>query len=361
MTGIPTGTPTGTSTSTSTAVRMTRRTGRLRVLAVLLPALPALPLPAGAQTMAQTVAVVSQQGARVSRIEAGSVTAAWDVAQAPAVAVADASGRLYVSHPDGQAITVIEPGSTPRRLAFAGQAFGLAVEPDGRALYVGDWSGNRVLRIAPATGAVDGAAAVGRNPAGLVLGEGNRLYVAEREARSVGVIDTERMERIAGLHVGEGPFALAYDPVRRRVYVANVRSDDVTVIDALAGRVLAQVPAGASPYGVAVSADGARVVVTDQHAAAVSVIDAETLSVVATLPVGQYPEGVAILDGQAYVANWFSDDVTVIDLAHLRVTGRIGVAAGPRSILALPAAAVPGTPLEGPSKTLPETGQGAVR
>ena len=320
-----------------TATATARRTRWPYILAMLLPALLALPAAAGAQA----VAVVSQQGARVSRIEAGAVASALEVAPAPAVAAADATGRLYVSHPDGHAITVIEPDGATRRFAFAGQAFGLAVEPDGRALYVGDWSGNRVLRVSPTTGAVEAEVAVSRDPAGLVLGGDGRLYVAEREAGSVGVIDTGRMERIAGLPAGDGPFALAYDPVRRRVYVANVRSNDLTVIDAAAGRVFARVPAGASPYGVAVSADGARVVVTDQHAAAVSVIDAETLSVVATLPVGRYPEGVAIHDGRAYVANWFSDDVSVIDLASLRVTGRIPVAEGPRTILALPRPAAP--------------------
>ncbi|WP_425530527.1 hypothetical protein [Stenotrophomonas maltophilia] len=36
--------------------------------------------------------------------------------------------------------------------------------------------------------------------------------------------------------------------------------------------------------------------------------------------------------GRAYVANWFSDDVSVIDLASLRETGRIPVAEGPRSL-----------------------------
>ncbi|MGU3539854.1 YncE family protein [Methylobacterium sp. A54F] len=293
----------------------------------------------GTSAGAGNLAIVSQQGAQVARIEGGAVSAALAVAPAPAVVATDARGRLYVSHPDGHAITVIEPDGATRRLPFAGQAFGLAVEPDGRAIYVGDWSGNRVVRLSTATGAVEDEVAVGRDPTNLVLGKGGRLYVAERENRSVGVVDTDRMERISGLPVGDGPFALAFDPVRHRLYVANVRSNDMTVIDTAGGQILATMPAGPSPYGVAVSADGGRVIVTDQHAAAVSVIDAEALKVVATIPVGKYPEGVAILGSRAYVANWFSDDVSIVDLESLTVTGRISVAEGPRSIVALPQAA----------------------
>jgi YVTN family beta-propeller protein len=322
------------------APRALQGIGRFSFLTCLLVVGPAL----GVSAAAGKLAVVSQQGAQVTRIEGGAVSTAHAGTPAPAVAAADVAGRLYVSHPDGHVITVIEPDGTTRGLSFAGQAFGLAVEPDGRAIYVGDWSGNRIVRVAPSDGADAGEVAVGCDPAHLVLGEGGRLYVAERETRSVGVVDTGRMERIAGLPVGDGPFALAYDPIRHRLYVANVRSNDMTVIDTVGRRILATVPAGPSPYGTAVSPDGTRIVVTDQHAASISVIDADTLAVVATIPVGRYPEGVAILGRRAYIANWFSDDVSIVDLTSLTVTGRILVAEGPRSIIALPPGSAVPTP-----------------
>jgi YVTN family beta-propeller protein len=68
----------------------------------------------------------------------------------------------------------------------------------------------------------------------------------------------------------------------------------------------------------------------------VSVIDGDALAVTATVPVGRYPEAVAIRGGFAYVANWFSDDVSVIDLATLRETRRIPVAEGPRGLAVAP-------------------------
>ncbi len=280
----------------------------------------------------QAVVVASQQGARLTRIEGEAVAGSFTVPASPAVVAADGRGRLYVSHPDGHAVSVIEPDGAVRRLPLPAQAFGLAVEPDGSRLYVGDWSGHRVLCLSLPTGAVTGEIPVGPDPAGLVLGEPGRLYVAEREGRSVGVIDTGALRRVGGLPVGDGPFALAYDPDLARLYVANVRSNDVTVIDAAAGQVLATIPVGTAPYGVAVVSGGGRVLVTNQHAASVSVIEARALAVSATIPVGRYPEGVAILGGFAYVANWFSDDVSVIDLAARKEVRRLPVAEGPRTL-----------------------------
>ncbi|WP_449410369.1 YncE family protein [Methylobacterium komagatae] len=183
----------------------------------------------------QIVVVASQQGARLTRIEGEAVAGSFTVPASPAVVAADGRGRLYASHPDGRSISMIEPDGTVHRLPVQAQAFGLAVEPDGSRLYVGDWSGNRVLCLSPATGAVEGTIPVGPDPAALVLGEPGRLYVAEREGRSVGVIDTRTQRRVADLPVGDGPFALAYDPSLARLYVANVRSNDVTVIDTAGG------------------------------------------------------------------------------------------------------------------------------
>lgn len=280
----------------------------------------------------QVVVVASQQGARLTRIEGEAVAGSYTLPASPAVVAADGRGWLYASQPDGRAVSMIEPDGKVHPLPVQAQAFGLAVEPDGSRLYVGDWSGNRVLCLSPATGAVEGEIPVGPDPAGLVQGGPGRLYVAERDGRSVGVIDTGTLRRVSGLPVGDGPFALAYDSTLARLYVANVRSNDVTVIDAAAGRVLTTIPVGTAPYGIAVVPGGGRVLVTNQHAATVSVIDARALAVVATVPVGRYPEGVTILGGFAYVANWFSDDVSVIDLAALKETRRLPVAEGPRTL-----------------------------
>lgn len=298
---------------------------------ILIPALAGLPT--GLSARAATVYVASQQGAQVTRVEAGAVAGHTTVAAAPAT-VAAGGGLVFLSHPDGHAVTVIDAatGAVLRRLPYKGQAFGLAASPDGKTLFVADWSGNRVDRLSAADGTVEASAETGRDPAHIVLDRAGRLFVADRESHRISVFDAARMARLATIAVGTAPFALALSPDERRLYVGNVRSNDLTVIDTEALKALATVPAGAMPYGIAVSPDGTRIFVTNQHAATVTVLDAGRLVIAATVGVGRYPEGIVIKGGRAYVANWFSDSVSVLDLATLKEVAQLPVAEGPRSL-----------------------------
>ena len=304
------------------------------------PALVALflaPALAGLPVRAATVYVASQQGAQVTRLEAGTVAGHATVAGAPAT-VATGGGSVFLSHPDGRTITVADAatGAVLRRLPYKGQGFGLAASADGRTLFVADWSGNRVDRLSAADGTVEASAETGRDPAHIALDRAGRLYVADRESHQVSVFDGARMTRLATIPVGTAPFALALSPDERRLYVGNVRSNDLTAIDTAALEALATRPAGRSPYGVAVH--GERILVTNQESASVSVLDAD-LAITATIPVGRYPEGIAVEGARAYVANWFSDDVSVIDLAQMHEVARRKVPGGPRAAVALPAGA----------------------
>lgn len=290
---------------------------------------------------AGTVYVASQGAGTLSRIEASAADVAASVSVGAGVAQVSAgpNGRLYLTQPDHAGIDVVD-GRTDallRRLPFAGQAFGIAVSADGKNLFVGDWAGGRVVRLSAETGAVEGSSPVGKDPAGLVLGGSGRLYVADRESRQVSVLDTARMERIATIPVGEGPFALGLNPRGDRLYVGNVRSGDVSVIDTGALALIGTVKIGGMPYGVATSEDGGLALVTNQQAGTVAVIDAASLTVKATIPVGRYPEGIVVDGHAAYVANWFSDTVSVLDLRTLKETARIPVAEGPRSLAVGPA------------------------
>lgn len=286
---------------------------------------------------ASTIYVASQGAGTMVALEAGAAArgAPLPVARTPAQIAAGPDSRLYLTHPDTRQITVVDgkAGAVLRTFSVPGQPFGIAVSRDGRSLFVGDWSGNRVIRIAAETGALEGAVTVGKDPAALVLDRAGRLYVADRESRQISVIDTGRMERVATVPVGEAPFALALDPAEDRLYVANVRDGTVSVVDIPEMRTIATLKVGGMPYGVAVSADGRRVLVTNQQAGTLVVLDAATGSVQAVVPVGRYPEGVVVEGARAYVANWFSDSVSVVDLETLRETARIAVPEGPRSLV----------------------------
>lgn len=289
---------------------------------------------------ARGVYVTSQGAGALVALGPGATAAGTPipVSRSPAQVTAGPGGRLYLTHPDAGQVTILDAarGSVVRTIPVPGQPFGIAVSADGANLFVGDWSGNRVLRLSAETGALAASVAVGREPAALILDRRGMLYVADRESRQVSVVDTARMERIARVPVGEAPFALALNAAQDRLYVANVRSGDVSVVDTLTAEPKATFHVGGMPYGVAVSEDDARLLVTNQQGGTLLVLDALDGTVRATLPVGRYPEGVAVAGPTAYVANWFSDSVSVLDLATLTETARIAVPEGPRSLVVGP-------------------------
>ena len=210
------------------------------------------------------------------------------------------------------------------------------MSPDGARL-LGErlewryWS----LRSTPSTGERCAEAPVGQSPAGVAVdGVLRRVYVANRESNTVSVLDLDSLQLIASVPVGSAPFALAVAPDGGRIFVANVRSADISIIDARTLTTTQIASGGKSPYGVVALYDG-RVAVVNQQSGKASVIDANSFKTLAIVKIGLYPEGAAVAPGgrTIWIANWFSGDVSVIDLDGYHESKRIAVGHGPRSVV----------------------------
>ncbi|MHA5050702.1 protein kinase domain-containing protein [Streptomyces sp. SD15] len=103
---------------------------------------------------------------------------------------------------------------------------------------------------------------------------------------------------------------------------------------------VSSIPVGSRPWGVAVLPDGSRAYVANFDSGSVSVIDtAANRTVGSPISVGKQPVGVAVSpDGRrAYVANGASDSVSVIDTAANRTVGSpIPVGSGPAAVAVTP-------------------------
>lgn len=100
------------------------------------------------------------------------------------------------------------------------------------------------------------------------------------------------------------------------------------------GTVVDSVPTGTSPWGVAVDPLNGNVYVANDNSQNVSVINSTREEVIASIPVGANPCGVAVdpENGDVYVANGGSGNVSVIDGATNSVITSVGVMGGPCSI-----------------------------
>ena len=267
---------------------------------------------------AREAIVTAQLGGAVEIIDlaAGTVLRRVPVDGAPAgIALSADRKRAYVTRPEGHGIAIID------------------LDTRGGTVYVADWYGHRLFVLTERDGTLspDGEIGVGASPSGIAVSpDGATLYVANREADTVSVVDAKARRETTVIPVGQHPFGITLDAAAGRAYTANVTGDDVSVLDLAARREIGRVQTGRRPYVIAL-AQG-RGFVTDQYAGSVTAFDLATLKPIADIDVGDHPEGIAAdEDGRLYVANWGDNTLSVLDARTLKVIKTIPTGNGPRS------------------------------
>jgi len=196
----------------------------------------------------------------------------------------------------------------------------VAVAPDGKTLYVSDRTAGCVTLLDTAGGKKIRDVAIGGEPAGLCLSaDGKTLYVAQRKANSIALIDTTRGVVTGHIPVGPWPVAVAVAPKSNRLYSCNRGNHTVSVVDLAAGREIEQIAVVRDPAFAAVTGDESRVVVanflpngagTDTDIAAeVSILDTKAMRHVATV---KLPTGSTMARG-----TWGSPDGRWAYVVHL--------------------------------------------
>lgn len=128
------------------------------------------------------------------------------------------------------------------------------------------------------------------------------------------------------------PESLVAAPDGKRLYIADVTGARIQVFDLQAGRVTREIGLPGSPGGLALSPDGARLYVSE---AAVEgrahEIDLKSGRLLRHFAVGHTPTAVSVGSGgkTLFVCNRFDDDVSIVDLASGKETGRLPVVREP--------------------------------
>ncbi|HEX2074409.1 MAG TPA: Hsp70 family protein [Geodermatophilus sp.] len=185
---------------------------------------------------------------------------------------------------------------------------------------------------------------VGKTPGFVVVNptNGRQLYIANRTAGVVTVVDTAVDRVTAKIPISDGPPQyLTFSPDGRRLYVSVF--DDaatiaaVTVLDTSSNSVLATIPVQTRPFASDVTPDGSRLFVPNHDSGTVSVIDTAS-NKVTDVTVPAHPHWVEVTpDGsRAYVANHNSNVVTVLDTNTLEIVTQVQVENSPHSVAVHP-------------------------
>lgn len=222
-------------------------------------------------------------------------------------------------------------------------------------VYVSNEDSNNVSVINRQSGEIAATILVGKRPRGIAVssaGERSRVYVANSGSDSITVIDptTNKIEQEVPVRFGRQPVDIAVASVssgKELIFVANYNSNNVSVIDGTTYQELEKVNVGRGPISIEVDPpvdDLVRtrflsiedintlqryrekylnVYVVNHDSNEVSVlridIQASTIAEVLSLSVDWKPVSVYVdyLRGKAYVANYGSDKLSVIDILKI--------------------------------------------
>jgi YVTN family beta-propeller protein len=133
----------------------------------------------------------------------------------------------------------------------------LALKPDGGELFVSNAQSDTISEVVTTTDDVGGAYLIGDDPVrGIVSADNSLLYVAAAHSSEVAMYSILDGKRVGGpgIHVGDGPSAMAFSSAGHLLFVVDSRSGEVAVVRMLGHSLFTMLPAGHGPNAIAVKA-----------------------------------------------------------------------------------------------------------
>jgi len=223
-------------------------------------------------------------------------------------------GRLLVTAEGLKELLLVDPGA--RRVehripTFQEVSHMVVATPDGARAFVANIGSGSVT-------VVEGRKAIKQIPTGkgaegiAITPDGREVWVTNREADTVSVIDVSSLEVVATVPAAKFPIRVKITPGGKRALVSCANTGDVAVFDVASRKELARIPIGSEavagaekrvfsdqfgkspvPVGLLIAPDGRRAWVASTNADVVSELDLATLAVVRRLTAGKEPDGLA--------------------------------------------------------------------
>ncbi len=164
----------------------------------------------------------------------------------------------------------------------------------------------------------------------------HRLYANSFDKTSV--IDSTNLRVVSTLETKASYFTLlaypAGDLVLASLYDSSTQTSFLHAFNPQTGKSVARVQIGSDPHQAVMNRDGSRAYVANSYTNDVSVIELRTMTLVATIPVGTQPWSLALDDNahRLYVGNYGSDSVSVINTDNHQLVATVPLAMIPTAI-----------------------------
>ena len=169
--------------------------------------------------------------------------------------------------------------------------------------------------------------------AGLAGAYGQIAVIPYQSEDKVLLFDPEKNKNLALLNVAKAPVGVAISEDDRFTYITHPERGLIIELD-LAVKKIAydtdtlqekkRAKTGRYPYAIAISADMSAVYVSNQGEDTISRFSYGDLAEQGQIAVGKSPEAIDFIDSKTLlVTNWFSDDLSIVDLALEKEIRRI--------------------------------------
>ena len=200
--------------------------------------------------------------------------------------------------------------------------------------------GSKVIgRYDPATRRVDWTLGIGQNRTHMLVvsKDENRIFTSNVNSDSISFLDRDKNADASAwtetpISVGKGPEGFDVSPDGKELWAANSHDGTVSIIDVTNRKVTQTIDVHTKRANrVKFTPDGHLVLISDLETGDLVALDAAGRKEVKRLNLGRGVAGILIVpDGsRAYVAVSPENQVAVVDLKTLSVTGRIATGQGP--------------------------------
>jgi YVTN family beta-propeller protein len=169
----------------------------------------------------------------------------------------------------------------------------IALDASETRVYVTDLQSPTLFAVNLTGGDIQ-EARTGGGPEGIALApDGSALWIANRDDGTISVLDPFTLGMVSSMLSGRGPVRIGFSPDGARAYVVNAGEGSVTIFDAHGRARLGMIPVGLYPLGIAIDPNGTRAYVASTRDNEISVLDLVTNTVVERIRVGPDPFDVA--------------------------------------------------------------------
>jgi len=145
------------------------------------------------------------------------------------------------------------------------------------------------------------------------------VYVSNEKDNTISVVDSETMEVVQTVNVGQRPRGITISHDGKFIYLCASDDDTIEVIDTATMQIVGTLPSGPDPELFVLSPDGKTLYVANEDDNLVTVIDLESNRVLSEIPVGVEPEGMGVSpDGQTIVNTSETTNMAIYRRVHAR-------------------------------------------